>query len=265
MLTFISRGLFALRNVPTPGIPSRRVVLLPLASRPYPTKPQAAIAADSPSPSNTDFSPEVVSDIARKNLEMAANACRRCGWLAFWVQLVLNTVAAVIVIFSLAFATTSNAGPSITNVLTMCGIGLGFLSTFWSFGYMRLAKKLRQFLIAPSLEGAPRIRRSDVINMLEKGVWINIIGSSCALLALQAIIGLLVAKTLTSATVNPFMASTMATWNPVLAFDVFQVQATTNALLSHFISLVSSLILLRIIANRPATRKVVSSKNKMFT
>ena len=45
---------------------------------------------------------------------------------------------------------------------------LGFLSMFWSFGYVRLSRKLRAFLEAASLEAAPKIRRSDVIAMLEK-------------------------------------------------------------------------------------------------
>lgn len=49
-----------------------------------------------------------VSEVARQNLRKAANACRRYGWLSFWVQLVLNTVAAVVLLFSLAF--TSQVG-----------------------------------------------------------------------------------------------------------------------------------------------------------
>jgi hypothetical protein len=201
--------------------------------------------------------PDILSEVARLNLKNAANACRRCGWLSFWVQLILTTVAAVIILFSLAF-TAQATGPSIANYLTLFGIFMGFLSTFWSFGYMRLATKLRAFLEASSLEDAPKIRRSDVINMLEKGAIINVLGAGAAMLALQATIGLLVAKTLSSATVNPFLASNTATWNPVLAFDVFNVQATTNTLLSHFFSLVSSLWLLRIIANRPSAAQVVA-------
>lgn len=83
------------------------------------------------------------------------------------------------------------------------------------------------------------------------------LGAGATLLGLQATIGLLVAKTLSSATVNPFLASNTSTWNPVLAFDVFNVQATTNALLSHFFSLVISLWLLRVIANRPSAARVI--------
>ena len=44
------------------------------------------------------------------------------------------------------------------------------------------------------------------------------------MLGLSATIGVLLAKTLTSATVNPFLATSSTNWNPVLAFDVFNVQ-----------------------------------------
>lgn len=230
---------------------------------PYTAVDRTPLTVSAASPDNTESAPlvepkpDILSEVARLNLKNAANACRRCGWLSFWVQLILTTVAAVIILFSLAF-TAQAAGPSIANYLTLFGIFMGFLSTFWSFGYMRLATKLRAFLEASSLEDAPKIRRSDVINMLEKGAIINVIGAGAAMLALQATIGLLVAKTLSSATVNPFLASNTATWNPVLAFDVFNVQATTNTLLAHFFSLVSSLWLLRIIANRPSAAQVVA-------
>ncbi len=41
--------------------------------------------------------------MARENLKKAANACRRYGWISFWTQLVLTTIAAVILLFSMAF------------------------------------------------------------------------------------------------------------------------------------------------------------------
>ncbi len=37
-----------------------------------------------------------------------------------------------------------------------------------SSGYVRLSRKLRAFLEAPNLDVAPKIRRSDVITMLER-------------------------------------------------------------------------------------------------
>ncbi len=40
--------------------------------------------------------------------------------------------------------------------------------------------------------------------------------------------GLLVAKTLTNATANPFLAGGAGSYNPVLALDVFLVQVSFN-------------------------------------
>jgi hypothetical protein len=62
----------------------------------------------------------------------------------------------------------------------------------------------------------------------------------------QRELALQVAKTLTSASANPFFANTASSsFNPVLAIDVFLVQAATNTLLSHFTSLVICFLLLR--------------------
>ena len=49
-----------------------------------------------------------VGEVARQNLRKAANACRRFGWLGFWVQLVLSTVASVILLFSMAFTSQAS-------------------------------------------------------------------------------------------------------------------------------------------------------------
>lgn len=204
---------------------------------------------------NTEGLPDV-SEVARQNLNKAATACHRYGWLGFWVQLVLSSTASVIMLFSMGY--TSQSGPPVSLYLTLFSIILSFLSTFWSFGYTRLSSRLRLFLEAPSFDAAPKVKRSDVVNMIEKGAIINVLGAGAAMIALQATIGLLVAKTLTSATVNPFLASTTSSWNPVLAFGVFNVQATTNALVSHFCSLVSSLWLLRTIASRPSPAPVAA-------
>lgn len=65
---------------------------------------------------------------------------------------------------------------------------------------------------------------------------------------LQATVGLLVAKTLTNATANPFLTGGGGSWNPVLALDVFLVQASTNTLMSHAVSLILNLWLLSVIA-----------------
>lgn len=57
-------------------------------------------------------------------------------------------------------------------------------------------------------------------------------GLGATLLGLQATVGLLVAKTLTNATANPFLAGGAGSYNPVLALDVFLVQVSAPELCS---------------------------------
>ncbi|KAL6778427.1 hypothetical protein ACKKBF_B14750 [Auxenochlorella protothecoides x Auxenochlorella symbiontica] len=234
----------------TAGVPTRQPCsrTQPLHARlREPRAPLPPLRALSPTPAASPpptLDPEV--EDARERLRRAALSCSRWGWLSFWVQLVLCTVAAVITLFSMAF--TSQTGPGVSLLLSLFGIAMGYLSTFWAFGYTRLSRRMFRFLDT----GSPRIRRYDVIGTLEKGAIINVLGLFATVLGLQSTIGMLVAKTLTTATVNPFMASSSGSWNPVLAFDVFNVQATTNAIFAHFFSLAATLWLLRIVAVGPS-------------
>lgn len=85
--------------------------------------------------------------------------------------------------------------------------------------------------------------------MVTKGAIINVLGLGSTLLGIQALVGVLVAKTLSNASANPFIATAAGVYNPVLALDVFLVQAATNMLLGHFLSLVCSLWLLNVVGD----------------
>jgi len=124
--------------------------------------------------------------------------------------------------------------------LTLFGLLMGFLSTFWAFGYTRLAAKLRQGVQDP--EQTPP--RAEVLKSLSSGITINLVGLASTLFGLEATCGLLFAKSLAFAASNPY---TISQSNPVQALDIFVVQASANTLLSHFIALCFSLWLLRMI------------------
>lgn len=124
-------------------------------------------------------------------------------------------------------------GPSISLWLTLFGVVAGFLSTFWSFGYTRLSRRLYKYLSTGPDDNSKRVKKTDVLNTLMRGSWINVLGLGSTLLGLQATVGLLVAKTLTNATANPFLAGGAGSYNPVLALDVFLVQVIFPLLLAH--------------------------------
>lgn len=186
-------------------------------------------------------------DPAKRNLLTAASATRRLGWASFWTQLTLSVVSCILFVFSVAFAPTAG-GPAASLYLTLFGIIAGLVSTFWAFGYVRLSRKLRSYMEAGPGADVPRIRKVDVLATLQRGSWINVVGLGATIVGLQATVGLLVAKTLTNATANPFLSGGSGSYNPVLALDVFLIQASTNTLLAHFASLVFSLILSRIVS-----------------
>jgi amino acid transporter len=83
-----------------------------------------------------------------KRLERTAGYFKRLGSLGFWGQLVCTVVAAVILAFSVVI--TGQATSPVSTYLTGGGIAAAFLSVFWSFGYIRLAQKLRETVGNPS-------------------------------------------------------------------------------------------------------------------
>jgi hypothetical protein len=183
-----------------------------------------------------------LGEAARASLARATRALRRFGWVGFWAQLTLSVVGAVILLFSVAF--TSLAGPRASLYLTLVGILAGFLSAFWNYGYLRTAGRMQEFLDGADVA---KVRKQAVVDLVTRGVLINACGLGATLAGVQALVGTLVAKTLSNASVNPFMASAAAGYNPVLALDVFLVQAATNTLLGHFASMACSLWLLNVL------------------
>lgn len=196
------------------------------------------------SPSATGFaSPSDESDQVKlaqvaKRLENTARYFKRLGTFGFWGQLVCTIVAAVILSFSVVI--TGRITSPATFYATAGGIAAAFISVFWSFGYLRLSEKLRRTANDPS-KAPPR---ADVVKSLKNGIIVNILGMGSAILGMQATVGLLVAKALTTSA-TPYYQGVPPGSSPVLALDVFLVQASANTILSHFFGLVSSLELLR--------------------
>jgi len=201
----------------------------------------------SPAASDPALDSSDAGEPAMRNLLTAADATRRFGWFSFWTQLTLSVISCVLFAFSVAFAPTAG-GPAASLYLTLFGIVASLVSTFWAFGYVRMSRKLRGYMHAGPGSEVPRIRKVDVLATLQRGTWINMVGLGATLLGLQATVGLLVAKTLTNATANPFLSGGSGAYNPVLALDVFLIQASTNTLLAHFCSLLASLWLSRIVS-----------------
>eukprot|EP00798_Chlamydomonas_sp_ICE-L_P030906 gene30906-35959_t len=135
---------------------------------------------------------------------------------------------------------TTQSGPKIPLYLTLIGIVCGYLSCFWHYGFTRMGLKMQAFMEG---DAASKVKKQTVIDSVTRGVIISLVGMGTTLIGVSALVGSLVAKTLTSSSISPMMASS----NPVLALDVFLVQAATNTTLGHFLALLCSLWLLHVV------------------
>lgn len=211
----------------------------------YPNKlVSAPVSAAYDSPPNVDSEKAKLAQVA-KRLESTSRYFKRLGGLGFWGQLVCTIVAAVILSFSVVI--TGKITSPATFYATAGGIVAGFLSVFWSFGYIRLSDRLRKTANDPS-KAPPR---GEVVKSLKNGITVNLLGIGAAILGMQATVGMLVAKALTTSA-NPYYQGIAPGSSPVLALDVFLVQASANTILSHFLGLVFSLELLRSVTVPPS-------------
>ncbi|CAN6451005.1 unnamed protein product [Victoria cruziana] len=219
---------------PTPSLSPLR----PFRCSSYAVHASVGPASATPSPSpDEEFDKAKLAQVS-KRLESTSRYFKRLGNLGFWGQLVCTVVAAVILAFSVVI--TGKVTSPATFYATAGGIAAAFLSVFWSFGYVRLSHRLRRAANDPT-EAPPRV---EVVRSLKNGIIINLLGMGAAVLGMQATVGTLVAKALTSST-NPYYQGISPGSSPVLALDVFLVQASANTILSHFLGILFSLELLR--------------------
>ena len=123
----------------------------------------------------------------------------------------------------------------------------GYFTTFWSLGVGRLGNKLQSAV--QELDLVPP--RADVVRQLSTGLTVNFIGLGATIIGLQATTGVLFAKSLSAAAAAPFSPGG---YNPVLALDIFLIQAGGNCMLAHWIGAAVSLWLLRTV-NLPTPQK----------
>ncbi len=133
--------------------------------------------------------------------------------LCVCVSMCLSVCVYVIPTHQPSQARDPGALPPPSTWLAVTGVAFGLVSTFFSWTYRQAATALRNFV--------GNVEPRDVVKRLELGAQLNLLGMGASILALQAEVGSLLTKTLTSSAANPYAAR--ATQAPV-AFDVFTVQ-----------------------------------------
>ncbi len=142
-----------------------------------------------------------------------STAIRNIGWISFWSQFVLSVVSGVVLLFSTG-ATSGAAQVSPTDALTATGVLTGLIAAFISWGLVRTGR-----LIA---EGK-QVKLEFVMAAVLASTRLNLIGLGATILGMQASIGALVAKTLSSAAGGT--AYYVRAPPPPVAFDVCSLPA----------------------------------------
>jgi Protein of unknown function (DUF3611) len=168
---------------------------------------------------------------------------RVVGWISFWVQIVLAAISSLVLMFALVnlgarSGGTANPGTGVGLLFAALGLVAVYLSAFWAFRYTQLGRRLR------SRDIAKRPSPKDALQALRLGTVVSMVGMLITLFGSQALIGSLLGKALA----QPQGGTVFVPGNInqyVEAFDIFVVQANTNTLLAHFVSLSATLWLLR--------------------
>ena len=156
------------------------------------------------------------------------------GWVSWWSQAILSTISAVLLLFANTVTVRPTALTILGRALTLGGLVAAIASTLWTVAYGRLARRLGRATPPTAEDAAER-----AANIATVGTWLNIVGMVLCLLGAEAIVGTLAAKALQSTSGTAITGSFIP--SPVQALDLLIVQANTNTLLAHFVSLCANM------------------------
>lgn len=180
------------------------------------------------------------------NLRAIAQNFRLIGWISFWVQLALGVISGVILLANSLFGrninnASSNAGTGFGILLEVGGLVALGIGIYLAYRYTRFGNQLQ------SSNPTNRPRKSETVQVLRLGLWVNLAGILLTLLGAQAIVG---SFTLRALSQGQLIFSPQANQAIISGLDMFVVLANIQTLQAHFAGLVASLWLLNRV-NRP--------------
>lgn len=156
--------------------------------------------------------------------------------ISFGVQLALGTVSGLALL--LAIFSRNFTAPPTTNPVMGFGVFLGIIGIlvlcfrlYLSFRYRRLEKLLQ----SPNRELHPR--KEDVLQVLNTGVIVSLIGLLLAFLASEVTVAVVAAKALAL----PQGVAVYTPANIIRPLDIFVVLASVNMIGAHFVGSVTAL------------------------
>lgn len=177
----------------------------------------------------------------------AAASLWRFGWIAWWSQFVLTTIAAVILVFSFAFpgVIVATSASKLGTLLAAVGVATGLVSNVWTYGYTRLSLSLGRAGAdaAAAKAKSAAATAAGIRNRLRVGVGLALAGLGVSLLGVQAIVGTLLARLLSSGLGEAYGTAGGIGRVPggVQPVDILVVQAAANGMLGLLCALVVSL------------------------
>jgi hypothetical protein len=182
-----------------------------------------------------DFDPSSLPPAVKK----VAMALRIAGWTAFWIQLVLGIISALIFMFALIGLPSAKNADSIGSGILFAGVAIVILavSIYLSFRYTRLARKLR----SPSASLRPS--RAETSKVIRLTLLVNLGGMFITLIGSEAINGILLGKSL-SLPQGGLIASSVDIRDFIQPLDLFIVLGNTHIVFAYFIGVAISLWLL---------------------
>lgn len=113
------------------------------------------------------------------NPESLARQFSRLGWIGFWIQVVLIAVPILLLIYVMFFSGPDSAqskGIDLSNYLSYGGLLVMLFTTLWFYRYTRLASRITDPDLRPSL--------SSVTRTLWVGLWASFLGIIFSMLLL---------------------------------------------------------------------------------
>ena len=165
------------------------------------------------------------------NLKQVAQTFRLMGWMSLWAQLVLAVISGVIYIFAGVAAAMgrSAAGNNATNPATGGGVLFAIVSLmilfygiYQSFQFVQTGRRLRDS--NPSL----RPKKTDTVNFLWRSLTIRGTGLLFAVIAAEAIAGVLLGKSFMAVGAGFSIGAPLQIVQPL---DIFLVSSNFNFIL----------------------------------
>jgi Protein of unknown function (DUF3611) len=175
-------------------------------------------------------------------LSAIAKLFRLTGWITFWSQLALGIVSGGILLFASiprsTGSTANNSGAGIGVFFAICGLVALGIGIFISFRYTRIGRQL------DSSNPSNRPRKLETVQVVRLGLIVHLVGILLTLVGAQAIVGILLTKSLTVSQVIPGTITQVDPSRVIQPLDIFVVQANTNTVSAHFAGLLGSIWLL---------------------